>query len=165
MHKKHDKIKWLVAATNLVVLAAIANFLFIPLLSPTGEIETAQRRPVFSWGGISGAFTVMIDDNPSFSSPIFETTNDNRFQPDEPLSFGTHYWKVVSDNGVESATGMVTIVSEVSVKRGQGWLKNSGNTDIILDTSPGGFGLTGMMVGINQTIDIKDDDNVFAKQA
>ena len=59
---------------------------------------------------------------------------------------------------------MVTIVSEVSVKRGQGWLKNSGNTDIILDTSPGGFGLTGMMVGINQTIDIKDDDNVFAKQ-
>ena len=68
---------------------------------------------------------------------------------------------------------MFTVVSEVAVERDNGWLKNTGNSGIALDTmntgrEPGSstrHGITGLILGVNQTVEIGRETNVTAKQA
>jgi len=154
---------WIAIVANIVVIAMLMNLFYIPIRAPMGD-ETTDRKPVFSWGGLQGAVTFMLDEDPEFGSPVTKEVEGTAYTPESPLDFGTYYWKVVSPDGLSSPTGMVTVVSEVSVSRGDGWLKNTGNTPISLERETTG-GLTGMVVGINQTVGIGNDENVTARQA
>lgn len=159
---KPRKAAYALAAADMGLIILIFNLATIPLLSPAGQ--TADRTPEFSWGGAQGNFILMIDEDHAFGSPDVADVSGNSYIPSRPLEFGTYYWKVLSPAGISSATGMVTVVSEVAVERGNGWLRNSGNTEIILESQPDSEGMTGMLVGIGQTVGI-GSGNVTAKQA
>ncbi len=179
MSKRFSKTKWAVIAANLILIALLINMISIPLLGPADGLETTERRPEFSWGGLSGTgmFTFLLDEDPAFGSPVVEMVAGNFYQPETSLDFGTYYWKVISPEGISSATGTLTVVSEVAVERGNGWLKNAGNTDIFLErriperetdslnqSDKAVQPVTGMVVGIGQTIDVGGNENVTASQ-
>jgi len=162
-------------AGNLAVIALLINAITIPLLSPAYGLESTKTQPEFAWGGLQGhagkAFIFMVDENPDFSSPITKEVEGNSYRPEDPLEFGTYYWKVVSPECATSPTGMFTVVSEVAVERENGRLKNTGNSAIALEAhmpgrDPGSsarLGLTGLILGINESVDIGGED-VTAKQ-
>jgi hypothetical protein len=167
-------------AGNLAVIALLINMVSIPLLSPSTDWETTDRRPDFMWGGLHGMlgtgkgtdFIFMIDEDPEFSSPLTKEVQGNSYRPEEPLEFGTYYWKVMLPERATSPTGMFTVVSEVSVKRDQGRLTNTGNSGIALATTSSGRepagstrpGLTGLFLGVNQTVEIGGNEDVIARQ-
>jgi len=164
-----------VVLANVAAIALLINLFSIPLLGPAyglGGATTTERRPEFSWGGLQGhlgnPFIFMLDEDPGFSSPIAKEVKGNMYRPEEPLEFGTYYWKVVSPECATSPTGMFTVVSEVAVERDNGWLKNTGNSAIALNAleagrEPGSSarpGLTGLFLGINQSVEVGGEDVV-----
>lgn len=152
-----------IAAANLLVIAMIAFFMLnlanIPLISPADGAYTTERNPEFAWGGMQGDFVVSIDDDPGFGSPITMKVTGNSHRLVEDLAFGTYYWKVASTNA-ESETRSFTVDSSVVVSRGEEDLTNEGNTEILVHTFTGA-----MVVGIGDSIEVGEDDNVKAEQA
>lgn len=164
----------------MVIIALLVNLVSIPLLAPSTGIETTNRRPELVWGGLQASlnldchthFIIMIDEDPEFASPLAKEVQGNSYRPEEPLEFGTYYWKVLMPERAASPTGMFTVVSEVSVERDQGRLKNTGNSGIALATMSNGRepasstrpGLTGQLLGINQSIEIGGNEDVIAWQ-
>ena len=162
-----------IITANLALIALLMNLVTIPLLGPAYGVETTDRQPRLSWGGLHGRGVLMIDEDQGFGSPVTEEVSGNSYRPERPLDFGTYYWKVASGPGMVSATGMFTVVSEIAVEREGGWLKNSGNTEILLEKqipvssenlqhTPS---ITGLVVGINQSVELGREENVTAKQA
>ena len=174
----------LVVMANIAAIALLINLLSIPLLGPAYGLNgasTTDTRPEFSWGGLHSGlrcsaatgegFIFMLDEDPGFSSPITKEVKGNMYRPEEPLEFGTYYWKVVSPECATSPTGMFTVVSEVAVERDNGWLKNTGNSAIALNSMEAGRepgssarpGLTGLFLGINHSVEVGGED-VVAEQ-
>ena len=141
-----------------VILYLVAGVTSISLLTPfTGEV-TDNRMPTLSWSGLQGHYTVMLDDNPDFVSPIEKETFGNRMKLQEGLDFGKYYWKVVS-NGIESRTGEFSIVSTVELSRSGEEVKNTGNTNVWLSSITGAF-----VLGVNESAGANEEENVKAEQ-
>jgi len=68
-----------------------------------------------------------------------------------------------SKQHTEDVTGMAAGPTTVAVERGDGWLRNAGNTDIWLEREDGS-GLSGMVIGIGENITVGSEENVTAKQ-
>ena len=163
-------------AANLAAVALLISMFSIPLLGPSWGTATTERRPVFSWGGFrlqgSVGYIIMIDEDMEFTSPLTKEVQGNSFRPEEPLEFGTYYWKVLLPERATSPTGMFTVVSEVSVERDEDRLLNTGNSGIALETikpgrEPGSStrpGLTGYFLGVNQSVEIGGNEDVIASQ-
>jgi|GEM_PF-2255301 len=169
MSRKFSAISWAVLLANLAVVALLLNILTIPLVSPANGWTGAERQPELAWGGLQGGFVLMIDESPGFGSPVTMEVDGNSYIPQEPLEFGTYYWKVVSLEGASSATGMFTVVSEVEVEREGAQLRNTGNTGILLEREmpgqdAGNIRLSGLLVGIGEAVEIGGTENVIAKQ-
>jgi hypothetical protein len=173
--KRSHRIGIAVLAMNFVVVALLINLLTIPLITPSNGWEGTNRQPEFTWGGLQArngkGFIFMLDEDPGFSSPITKEVYGNTYRSEQLLEFGTYYWKVVSPESATSPTGMFTVVSEVSVERDNGWLKNTGNSGLALETMDTGrepghltrLGFTGLILGVNQTVEVGGED-VVAKQ-
>jgi len=169
MSRKFSTVSWAVLLANLAVIALLLNAVSIPLLSPVNGWAGTERQPELAWGGLQGGFVLMIDEDPGFGSPVTREVDGNSYSPQEPLEFGTYYWKVVSAEGASSATGMFTVVSEVEVERLGSQLRNTGNTDIMLEREmpgqdAGNIRLSGLLVGIGEAVEIGGTENVIAKQ-
>lgn len=148
--------------TNAVLIAVIIYFIIgfatISLVSPVRGEATDDRRPALGWFGFQGYYTVMIDDDPSFTSPVIMETGKNSARPENDLDFGKYYWKVKS-NGIESATGEFSVVSTVQLSRSREEVKNTGNTNIWLNSITGAF-----VLGVNESVDVNEEENVTAEQ-
>lgn len=179
--KTPRKAMFAVILANIAAIALLINLLSIPLIGPAYGLNgasTTETRPEFSWGGLHSmlqcgadagkGFIFMLDEDPGFSSPIAKEVEGNTYRPEEPLEFGTYYWKVVSPECATSPTGMFTVVSEVAVERDNGWLKNTGNSAIALNAMEAGRepgssarpGLTGLFLGVNQSAEVGGEDVV-----
>lgn len=152
--------------TRTVILSNIAILMIFFILtstltlSPGGEIF--ERRPTFEWLGLPTGYTIMIDDNPDFSTPIIEKVEGKTYTPNTDLELGDYYWKVKGFR--ESKVQKFTIVSKVSIKREEDEkLRNDGNARLKLGMQPG---ITGSVVlDINQTVKLeKDVEEVLAEQ-
>ena len=140
MNKK--KMLWIIA---IVILAGLV--LKVPLNPKYGEVRT-EREVEFNVFGFANE--IYVDDNLEFVSPLVK---------EKPFIFdlnpGEYYWK--ADNSF--LIGKFTIQSEVNVKLDEDYtLHNFGNTPIDLEITKG-FGLTGAVVGLGESIDLELDNN------
>ncbi|PKN92698.1 MAG: hypothetical protein CVU44_13650 [Chloroflexi bacterium HGW-Chloroflexi-6] len=60
------------------------------------QTSVTFATPTFSWSMVEGAqyYTIWVDEDPSFGSPINETTRQTFFTSTNTLAQGTYYWKV-----------------------------------------------------------------------
>jgi hypothetical protein len=78
------------------------------VISPINDLETTQTNVLFSF---QKGVAVMIDDNPTFTTPTIYPAENNKVISLEP---GKYYWKV---EGIgESEIRMLTIVSKVDLR-------------------------------------------------
>jgi len=146
--------------SNIIIILAFFILTTTITLSPGGE--TFERRPTFEWLGMPTGYTIMIDDNPDFSTPWTEKVEGKTYTPDKDLELGDYYWKVKGFR--ESNVQKFTIISKVSIKREEDEkLRNDGNARLKLDMQPG---ITGAVtLGINQTIKLEENvEEVIAEQ-
>jgi len=121
------------------ILAVILFYLFVNLatitqVSPSGDI--LQRSPEFRWEGLPIiTYTLLIDDNADFSTPIVAKVKGNTYVPEQDLAAGTYYWKVIGFK--ETGVQKFTITPTVSLKRESiVTLRNDGNVVVKLDMKP-----------------------------
>ena len=72
------------------------------LMSPSYDSSTTDNTPDFDWSDIPGssAYGIMVDNNPDFSSPeISQTTTSSIYTQTTPLTEGTYYWRVRTQDG------------------------------------------------------------------
>lgn len=74
------------------------------LISPSDDAAGVEVSPVFSWDQASGAanYTLMIDDDRDFSSPVFVQNGIAGTQYTLPAALGhekTYYWRILAENG------------------------------------------------------------------
>jgi len=154
-----------IAAANLVAvviaLAVMWNVSSLQPLYPLQNTITDERRPQFQWQGTGEQYTLLVDDDQDFSSPMEFAVAGNLYTPGSDLEFGTYWWKVTI-NGVESGPRKLMIVSKVALSRLQkDVISNSGNTPVIVHRSP----LEGAFVlGVNETTTIGEEESVKAEQ-
>ena len=151
---KNNRMGLIMKTKNLIIINIAAAALFFLLttvttIEPYGKIF--ERKPVFKWTGMPSSYTIMIDDNPDFSTPIIEEVKKKEYTPKNNLELGDHYWKV---KGIRnSKVQKFTIVSKVSLKREEESLRNDGNTKLKLNTQL----ITGAAIlDINQTMKIDE---------
>lgn len=146
--------------TNIAIAALFFLLMNTTPLTPNGNIF--ERKPEFKWFGLPTSYTIMIDDNPDFTTPIKAKVEGKTYTPENNLELGDHYWKVKGFR--ESRTQKFTIVSQVSLKREDDEnLRNDGNTRLNLDLKPSIVGA--VVLDINQTIRFeKETEEVKAKQ-
>lgn len=149
---------------TFLTINAISILLFFLLtatvpLNPKGEIF--EKRPVFKWLGMPSSYTVLIDDNPEFTTPVTAKVEGNSYVPEENLGLGEHYWKVEGIRGGKAQK--FTIASTVSLKTEEDSIRNDGNTRLKLDLKPS---ITGAVIlDINQTIRLGEEtEEVSARQ-
>jgi hypothetical protein len=157
------RIKILVMGSDLLVMGILSLLLFnlitIPLVSPDNKSYTTDRRPGFSWGGMQGEYVVLLDDNPKFTAPLTARISGNSYRVAHDLDFGTYYWKVES-GPISSGARQLTIGSSVVLSRSEQSVRNEGNVDLKVDRMTGFF-----ILGVNESAEIKGDENVKAEQA
>lgn len=139
-----------------IVLLIAAVILFIPReatplipLSPQINSTTFESKPTFHWLG--QASELLIDDNPSFTSPARLNVNGKSSAAlSEPLKPGTYYWKLQGKN--ETGILEFTIQGKAGIQIEQSGigtlLKNTGNVDlkVIVDTVKQAPGITGALI-------------------
>ncbi len=93
---------------------------FFTLINPVGTIDTVLN-PVFQWNAASGAdgYTLVVDDDPDFSSPVLDFTTGQTQLSTPPNFFdeGTTYiWKVTAFNeaGTRDSFPATTIFTTLS---------------------------------------------------
>lgn len=152
------KTKTIILA-NIVIVTLFFILTSTTPLSPKGEV--LERKPEFKWLGLPTSYTVMIDDNPDFSTPITAEVEGKTYTPENNLELGEHYWKVKGFRN--SKAQKFTIASKVSIKTEEENLRNDGNTRLKLNLKPGVTGAA--ILDINQTIKLgKETEKVSAKQ-
>lgn len=150
---------------NMVVAGLVAAWIItsynVQAVYPLNGIVTDDVNPTFKWSGVRESFEILIDDDPDFSSPLSYEVTGNMFALEDSLEFGEYYWKVKSSD-VESGVRKLTIVSTVELSRlKRDQLSNVGNTPLLVH----GSGLAGAVtLGVNESMNIGEDDNVKAEQ-
>jgi len=161
-----NKGKAIVIIANLFVIVMLSylllNLLTISLISPGNKAYMTDRRPLFSWDGMQEEYTLYLDDNSKFKTPLTTKVIGNSYRPETDMDFGTYYWKVES-GPFSSGASKFTLGSSVVLSRQENEIKNEGNTELRLS----GIGsITGFFIlGVNETAQIEGNENVMAEQA
>lgn len=153
------KIKHVIIANIMILLLTFLLTTATPL-SPKGE--TLERKLTFEWLGLPIGYTIMIDDNPEFTTPVTAEVKGNNYSPENEFELGSYYWKIKGLR--ESKAQKFTIVSKVSLKTEEDEnLRNDGNTRLKLSLNPG---ITGAAIlDVNQTIKLDEEvEEVSAEQ-
>jgi hypothetical protein len=162
MMKAFDR-RALVAA-NMGAIAIAAAFFYwssaVQPLYPFGGTEIDDRTPLFQWTGNAAGYVLLIDEDPSFSSPLSFTAKDTSYEVPE-MDFGTYWWKVES-GASETAPMSFSIVSSVALSRPvKDTITNAGNTELSIE----GDAMTGAVtLAVNESIEVQEDENVRAEQ-
>lgn len=143
------------------ILVVLSFFIFTSTITLNPKEEIFERKPEFKWTGLPTSYTIMIDDNPDFSTPITAQVKGKTYTPEDNLDIGEYYWKVKGFRN--SKVQKFIITSKVSLKREKEDLRNDGNTRLRLDFKPS---ITGAAIlDINQTIKLeKETEEVTAEQ-
>jgi len=141
-------------------LAAIAILLAVMIYPLKPEINLKEREVRLRWVAVYRDYTVYIDDNEEFTSPVVIKTT----MKDYPLKLepGVYFWKIKAGR-MSSPVKKLSLLSDVSIKVKNGSLENDGNVDlnISMETPTGAF-----VVGLSykDKIKIEDNSNITAKE-
>jgi len=109
---------------SLIIILGLIGYVQPRVISPIDNLITNEKTVIFS---INNGESILIDDNPEFSSPEQVYIRDNALITLKP---GVYYWKIKKDNINEIRK--LTIVSKVDlkiIKAGDIYnLVNGGNT-------------------------------------
>ncbi|MCD4666750.1 hypothetical protein K8R47_02995 [archaeon] len=125
---------WILVGINVVLISLIFANSFVFLGNPNNNDRITGRVVQFNWEGAAEGYTILIDDNEEFTSPIIKEVTNNSLELD--LKPGTYYWKVQTDN-LESPVWKFYIDTEVviNLETGDESLKiiNKGNDNLNLE--------------------------------
>jgi hypothetical protein len=150
--------KGLLAVNLAVVALAVVSFIVTSHVQPVYPFAgtvTDDRTPTFEWTGRASEYTLLIDDDEAFSSPMRFNVRGRSYTPDGEMDFGTYWWKVESD-GADTPPMKLSIVSTVSLSRPfTGEVINSGNTPLLVHIS----GMAGALtLPVNESIEMGGKD-------
>jgi len=168
-------MNWTIKAGFGIMVILIVFVLLIPRnsapllpLSPQVNATIFETNPTFRWSGI--AQELLIDDNPSFTSPMrFYVAKTNSLVLEKPFSPGTYYWKLKGKQ--ESGPWAFTIQGKAGLEVEKSdlgtLLKNTGNVDLSVVVEAAKSGITGALIvpaGKNRLLPQIFTKNVEAKE-
>lgn len=142
---------------NVVVIVVVVTMMIYPLKP---EINLREREVMLKWYGLYREYTIYVDDNREFTSPIIIKTERKNY-PIE-LEPGTYFWKIKAGK-ISSFVKKLEIDSSVSIKVRNNSLENDGNVDLNVSLE----GITGAVVAelpYKGRIKIEDNYNITAKE-
>ncbi|MEM5871722.1 MAG: hypothetical protein QW051_02505 [Candidatus Aenigmatarchaeota archaeon] len=146
--------------TLCILIMVFINIVSISIILPANNAVITERRPTFLWSGLQGEYIFYLDEDPFFKTPITAKVKGNNYTPEKDLDLGIYYWKVES-KPFSSEVAKFNLVSSIILSRKENEIKNEGNTPLLIRSS----GYTGAFVlGINETMKIGREENVFAEQ-
>ena len=129
---------------NLILALLLLSTGSLEVIHPIPDATITDRTPEFIWKG--DAHTIMIDDNPDFTSSYEWPVGAHSFLMPHELPLGKNYWKLIGPK--DEITASFTIDSIIAVQRTKSedeiQLINVGNTPVEITTSPSM--ITGAMV-------------------
>lgn len=142
---------------NLVIMAILLAIMIYPLKP---EINIKEREARFRWLALYKDYTVYVDDNKEFTSPMVIKTSMRNY----PLKLepGVYFWKIKA-GGVSSPTKRFTLDSDVSIKVYDNSLENDGNVDLNVSLKS----ITGAViteVPYKGKMELEDNYNITAEQ-
>lgn len=156
MRKYNKKITKMIVM-NLILIAILLATIIYPLKP---EINLKEREVRLRWLAIYKNYTIHIDDNKEFTSPMIIKTE----RRDYPIKLepGIYFWKIKA-GGISSPTKEIIFNSDVSIKLNNKTLENDGNVNlnISLETPTGAII---MDLPYKEKVKIEDRSNITAKQ-
>lgn len=150
---KRTTIIWI----NLVMIAILLTMMIYPLKP---EIHSKEREVKLRWLAIYKNYTLYIDDNKEFTSPMIIKTE----RKDYPIELepGIYFWKIKSGK-ISSPVKKLALYSDVSIKVKDNSLENDGNVDlnISLETPTGAVV---MDLPYKDKVKIENNVNITAKE-
>ncbi len=149
--------KTAIIGINVIVIVVVVTMMIYPLKP---EIDLKERGVMLKWYGLYKDYTIYVDDNREFTSPIVIKTERKNY-PIE-LEPGTYFWKIKSGK-ISSFVKKLEIDSAVSISVKNDSLENNGNVDLNVSLE----GITGAVIAelpYKGKIKIEDNYNITAKQ-
>lgn len=149
--------KTTIMGINLLIVVILLAIMIYPLKP---EIGLKEREVRFRWFGVYKGYTLYVDDNREFTSPMMIKTERKNY-PIE-LEPGIYFWKI-SAGRMSSPVKRLELDSDVSVKVKNNSLENDGNIDlnISLETPTGAIILD---LPYKDRVKIENNSNITAKQ-
>jgi len=116
--------KTTIVGINAFIIALLLFILIYPLKP---EINLKEKEVRLRWMALYKNYTIYIDDNKEFTSPI-EIKTERKDYPLE-LEPGIYFWKV-SHKKISSPVKKLTLLSDVSIRVRNDSLENDGNVDL-----------------------------------
>lgn len=142
---------------NVVVIVVVVTMMIYPLKP---EINLREREVMLKWYGLYREYTIYVDDNREFTSPIIIKTERKNY-PIE-LEPGVYFWKIKAGK-ISSFVKKLEIDSSVSIKVRNNSLENDGNVDLNVSLE----GITGAVVAelpYKGRIKVEGNYNITAKE-
>jgi len=75
------------------------------LVGPANGMISPDPAPSLSWNTVQygTSYRIQVDDNSTFSSPVFDSTTASSNQSTTPLADGAYYWRVCAINAAHTA--------------------------------------------------------------
>lgn len=150
------QVKTIVIA-NLIIIAVFLGSMIYPL---EPEIHAKEREAVLRWAAPYSSYTLYLDDNSEFTSPLVAHTSLK--QHTLSLEPGKYFWKVRSGM-IRSTTKSFTLDSEVSITIAGKTLRNDGNVGLNASLS-GVSGAVAAEIPYKGELDIGENRSVMVKQ-
>ncbi len=155
--RKYNKKITKIIAINLFIIAILLSMMIYPLKP---EINQKEREIKLKWLAIYKNYTLYIDDNEEFTSPIVIKTE----RKDYPIELqpGVYFWKIKSGK-ISSPVKRLEIDSTVSIKVMNDSLENDGNADLNVSL---GY-VTGAVIAelpYKGKVKVEDNCNITAKE-
>jgi len=149
--------KTIIIGINAIAIVFLLAAMIYPLKP---EINLKEREVRLRWLAVYKNYTLYIDDNKEFTSPIAIKTERKNY-PIE-LGPGTYFWKIKAGR-MSSPVKKIILDSDVSIGVKNNSLENNGNVDlnISLETPTGAIVID---LPYKDKVKVGDKYNITAKQ-
>ena len=155
--------KEIIIALNLIIITLLLNQFNILLEHPKNNVHLIDKEIELKWNGDYENYTVYIDENKNFETPVIKKITGNSYIIDE-LDFGTYYWKVEKNN-ISSQVWKFTVYSKVAInmieKENSVEIENVGNTDIDLEVRNPITGVVTLDLPYEKSKEFEKDNTIF----
>ncbi len=150
--------KTIIIGMNVFVAFVLLSILIYPLKP---EINWKERDVKLRWLGVYKNYTLYVDDNNEFTSPIVVDIEGKEYMIE--LEPGVYFWKVKGGR-ISSPVKKLILDSDVSMRVKDDNLKNDGNVDLNINVESVG-GAIAMELPYKEQIELEDKDyNITAEQ-
>jgi len=144
-----------IITANLLLIILLLALMIYPLRP---EINVKEKEVEFRWIAIYKNYTLYVDDNEEFTSPMVIRTERRSYPVN--LEPGTYFY-MISSGRISSRLKRLEVKSEVATKVDNSTLKNDGNVDLNVSINS----LTGAVVAklpYKDNMEIEKGSNITA---